>query len=61
MTDNDFETAPLGTIKALDDKDMEIQRLKAALNEIVDFGSDIVAVTIAEEALRLASEGGGND
>ena len=33
MTDNDFETAPLGTIKALDDKDMEIQRLREAIRE----------------------------
>ena len=34
MTDNDFEVVETGTLKTLDEKDIEIQRLRAERDEL---------------------------
>jgi hypothetical protein len=38
MTPPDFETAPTGTMRTLDEKDIEIQKLK----ELVKMGREVV-------------------
>lgn len=51
MTIEDFETNPVGTFKTLDEKDIQIAGLRAALEEIAENGHHRISPDVKHIAL----------